>query len=111
MSVTQKYPNKEFTIDYDLVLKNIEDLNEIAGEGQHFIKYTKDGAKLEVGPFIKHLKLILSKSYTLALNYINSLNFSIFKVQILMHFLGQRPSPINVFPKWDFHVWRSISFF
>lgn len=35
-------------MDFDLVLRNIRELNEIAGEGQHFIKRTKDGARLEV---------------------------------------------------------------
>ena len=35
-------------MDFDLVLRNIRELNVIAGEGQHFIKRTKDGARLEV---------------------------------------------------------------
>jgi len=43
-----QHQHKEFHMDYDLVLKNIAELNEIAGEGQHFIKHTKDGARLQV---------------------------------------------------------------
>lgn len=39
---------KCFHMDYDLVLKNIQELNLIAGEGEHFVKHTKDGARLEV---------------------------------------------------------------
>ena len=35
-------------MDYDLVMKNIEELNNIAGEGEHYIKHTKDGARLRV---------------------------------------------------------------
>ena len=35
-------------MNFDLVLTNIQELNQIAGEGEHFIKHTKDGAKLQV---------------------------------------------------------------
>ena len=39
---------KPFVMDFDLVIKNIEDLNTIAGEGEHYIQHTKDGARLQV---------------------------------------------------------------
>jgi len=37
-----------FVIDFDLLIKNIMELNVIAGEGEHFIKHTKDGARLQI---------------------------------------------------------------
>ena len=35
-------------MDFDLALKNIKELNTISGEGEHYIKHTKDGARLQV---------------------------------------------------------------
>lgn len=37
-----------FQMNFDLVLRNIKELNSISGEGEHFIKHTKDCAKLEM---------------------------------------------------------------
>lgn len=39
---------KPFEMDFDLVMKNLMELNLIAGEGEHFVKHTKDGARLQV---------------------------------------------------------------
>jgi len=38
----------QFQVDFDLVLHNIQELNSISGAGEHFIKHTKDGARLQV---------------------------------------------------------------
>ena len=39
----------QFTVDYDQVLHNIEELNALAGEGIAQIQKTTDGARLKVG--------------------------------------------------------------
>ncbi|XP_012567140.1 UBX domain-containing protein 11 isoform X1 [Hydra vulgaris] len=49
-SYQEKLRNKTnvFKMDFDLVVNNIEKLNWLAGEGEHYIKHTKDGAKLQI---------------------------------------------------------------
>ncbi|XP_065650111.1 UBX domain-containing protein 11 isoform X4 [Hydra vulgaris] len=37
-----------FKMDFDLVVNNIAKLNWLAGEGEHYVKHTKDGAKLQI---------------------------------------------------------------
>ena len=44
----QQQQRRTFKMDFDLVLKNIKELNSISGEGEHYIKHTKDGARLQV---------------------------------------------------------------
>ncbi len=39
---------KPFKVDFDLVAKNIEELNTLAGEGEHVISHTTRGARLKV---------------------------------------------------------------
>ncbi len=42
---------KPFKMDFDLVAKNVEELNAIAGAGEHEISHTTRGARLKVsGP-------------------------------------------------------------
>ena len=41
---------QQFGIDYDLILRNVKELNILAGEGQHVIQHTLSGAKLKVIP-------------------------------------------------------------
>ncbi|CAK8683487.1 unnamed protein product [Clavelina lepadiformis] len=40
--------DKSYAVDFDLIVKNIQDLNIIAGEGKSIIQKTKDGARLKV---------------------------------------------------------------
>ena len=42
-------------IDFDLIVKNIEELNKLAGEGEHVISHTIRGARLKV---ILHFKCL-----------------------------------------------------
>ena len=37
-----------FKMDFDLVGKNVKELNELAGEGEHVISHTTRGARLKV---------------------------------------------------------------
>nr|XP_002132128.1 UBX domain-containing protein 11-like [Ciona intestinalis] len=46
-SWAQDPPPENFKVDYDLVLRNIQELNIIAGDGQADIVKTKGGAKLQ----------------------------------------------------------------
>ena len=39
---------REFKMDFDLVMKNIRELNILAGEGCSDVTRTKDGARLKV---------------------------------------------------------------
>lgn len=39
---------REFKMDFDLVVKNIRELNILAGEGCSDVTRTKDGARLKV---------------------------------------------------------------
>ena len=41
--------NDQFRMDFDRVIKNIEDLNILAGEGCAVVAHGKDGARLKVG--------------------------------------------------------------
>ena len=41
---------QQFGVDYDLILRNVKELNILAGEGQHVIQHTLSGAKLKVIP-------------------------------------------------------------
>ena len=45
---------QNFQVDYDLLLRNINELNVIAGEGVSKIEKTKDGARLKVRYLIFH---------------------------------------------------------
>ncbi len=38
---------ESFIVDYDLIINNIKELNELAGDGTSSIKYTADGARLQ----------------------------------------------------------------
>ena len=35
-------------VNFDLIIKNIEELNTLAGEGEHIISHTTRGARLKV---------------------------------------------------------------
>ena len=48
-----------FHVDYDLVIRNIEELNILAGEGVAKIQQTPDGARLKVGLLVLFITLIL----------------------------------------------------
>ena len=48
-----------FHVDYDLVIRNIEELNILAGEGVAKIQQTQDGARLKVGQLVLFIPLIL----------------------------------------------------
>ena len=39
---------EEFTVDYDVVIENVKELNILAGEGISKIQHTIDGARLKV---------------------------------------------------------------
>eukprot|EP00794_Sanderia_malayensis_P000496 gene496-1142_t len=39
---------KPFRVDFDLIAKNVEELNTLAGEGEHVISHTTRGARLKV---------------------------------------------------------------
>ena len=39
---------KEFTVDYDVIIENVKELNILAGEGISKIQHTVDGARLKV---------------------------------------------------------------
>ena len=41
-----------FRVDYDLIMRNIEELNILAGEGIAQIQRTADGARLKVGQIV-----------------------------------------------------------
>ena len=55
---------REFKMDFDVVLKNIRELNILAGEGCSDVTRTKDGARLKVcasgakNPNYIHLKTV-----------------------------------------------------
>ncbi len=49
LASSQIKKDADFRVDYDLVLRNIEELNILAGEGISQIQPTKDGARLKVG--------------------------------------------------------------
>ena len=38
-------------MDYNLVVKNVEELNALAGEGLGEVQKTADGARIKVNPF------------------------------------------------------------
>lgn len=38
----------QLQVDFDLIVKNIEELNSLAGEGEHVISHTTKGARLKV---------------------------------------------------------------
>lgn len=42
---------EEFTVDYDLIIENVKELNILAGEGISKIQHTVDGARLKVRHF------------------------------------------------------------
>lgn len=42
--------SSNFTVNYDLVIRNIDELNTLAGEGIAHVQKTTGGAKLKVSP-------------------------------------------------------------
>ena len=59
----------EFQMDFDVVVKNIRELNILAGEGCSDVSRTRDGARLKVDVLLNlKLKLILKTCcYTFSL--------------------------------------------
>ena len=49
LASSQIKKDADFRVDFDLVLRNIGELNILAGEGISQIQPTKDGARLKVG--------------------------------------------------------------
>jgi len=47
-----------FRVDYDLIVKNVKELNVIADEGVSHIEKTKDGARLKVLAFFCQFRVI-----------------------------------------------------
>ena len=45
-------------MDFDLVIENLLKLNYLAGEGEHYIKQTKDGARFQVYFKLVHILLL-----------------------------------------------------
>ena len=49
-----------FKVNFDLIVKNIEELNNLAGEGEHVIAHTSKGARLKVDPL--QISVLISSS-------------------------------------------------